>query len=87
MQEYATISLYRSAESLEEVRQVCSHKGQFPNKIFLVKKKERGSKPLINLKELNQHIPFRQSEMKRFQYLKTLLHKSEHMCNLDLKDT
>lgn len=87
MQEYATVSLCRDAECLDEINQVCSHKGQLLNKISLMKKKERDSKPLINLKESNQHIPFLHFKMKSFQYLKTLLHKNKHSCKLDLKDT
>ena len=39
---------------------------------------------MINLKESNQHISFLHFEMKSFQYLKTLLHKNEHSCKLDL---
>ena len=36
------------------MEQVCPQKDQFLSNIFIVKKKDGGSRPVINLKELNQ---------------------------------
>ena len=59
MQEKTTFSL--EVENLLKkgvVEQVCPQKQQFLSNIFIVKKKDRGNIPVINLKELNQYIPF-----------------------------
>ena len=59
MQEKTTISL--EVENLLKkgvVEQVCPQKQQFLSNIFVVKKKDGGNRPVINLKELNQYIPF-----------------------------
>ena len=87
MQEKETISL--EVENLLKkgaVEQVCPQKDQFLSNIFIVKKKDRGNRPVINLKDLNQYIPFLHFKMESLQSLKTLLQKNEHMCKLDLKD-
>ena len=41
----------------------------------MVKKKDGGSRPVINLKELNQYIPFLHFKMESLQSLKTFLQK------------
>ena len=59
MQENETISL--EVENLLKkgaVEQVCPQKDQFLSNIFIVKKKDGGNRPVINLKELNQYISF-----------------------------
>ena len=59
MQEKETISL--EVENLLKkgaVEQVCPQKDQFLSNIFIVKKKDGGNRPVINLKELNQYISF-----------------------------
>ena len=85
MQEKETISL--EVENLLKkgaVEQVCPQKDQSLSNIFIVKKKDRGNRPVIKLKELNQYIPFLHFKMESLQSLKTLLQKN--MCKLDLKD-
>ena len=62
-----------------------STKDQFLSNIYVVKKKD-GGRPVINLKELNQYIPFLHSKMESLQSLKTFLQKNEYMCKLYLKD-
>ena len=57
------------------VEQVCPQKDQFLSNIFTVKKKDGGNRPVINLKELNQYIPFLHFKMESLQSLKTLLQK------------
>ena len=85
MQEKETISL--EVENLLKkgaVEHVCPQKDQSLSNIFIVKKKDRGNRPVIKLKELNQYIPFLHFKMESLQSLKTLLQKN--MCKLDLKD-
>ena len=58
MYEKTTISL--EVENLLKkgvVEQVCPQKQQFLSNIFIVKKKDGGNRPVINLKQLNQYIP------------------------------
>ena len=57
------------------VEQVCPQKDQFLRNIFTMKKKDGGDRPVINLKELNQYIPFLHFKMESLQSLKTLLQK------------
>ena len=57
------------------VEQVCPQKDQFLSNTFTVKKKDGGNRPVINLKELNQYIPFLHFKMESLQSLKTLLQK------------
>ena len=87
MQEKETISL--EVENLLKkgaVEQVRSQKDQFLSNIFIVKKKDGGSRSVISLNELNQYIPLLHFKIESLQSLKTLLQKSEYMCKLDLKD-
>ena len=87
MQEKETISL--EVENLLKkgaVEQVRPQKDQFLSNVFIVKKKDGGSRSVNNLKELNQYIPLLHFKMESLQSLKTLLQKSEYMCELDLKD-
>ena len=46
--------------------------GQFLSSLFVIAKKDSGFRPVINLKALNQYIPY--------------LQKGDYMCKLDLKD-
>ena len=87
MQEKETISL--EVENLLKkgtVEKVCPKKDQFLSNIFIAKKKDGGNRSVINLKELNQYIPFLHFKMESLQSLKTPLQKNEHMSKLDLKD-
>ena len=81
-------NLIRSGKSFEERCKFCrtslSQKDQFPSNIFTVKKKDGGNRPVINLKELNQYIPFLHFKMESLQSLKPLLQKNKFMCKLDL---
>ena len=81
-------NLIRSGKSLEEgcCGTSLSTKEQFLSNIFIVKKKDGANRPVNNLKELNQHIPFLHFKMESLQFLKTLLQKNEYMCKLDFKD-
>ena len=73
MQEKETVSI--EVENLLEkgaVEQVCPKKDQFLGNMSIVKKKDGGNRPVINLKELNQYIIFLHFKMERLQLLRTL---------------
>ena len=57
------------------VEEVYPQKDQFLSNIFIVKKKDDGNRPVINLKELNQYIPFLHFKMESLQSLKALMQK------------
>ena len=59
---------------------------QFLSSKFLVPKKGGGNRPVINLKELNHHIPYSHFKMESLSLLKELLKKGDFMCKVDLKD-
>ena len=86
MQEKETISL--DVESLEEgcCGTSCPQMDQFLSNIFIVKMKDGGNRPVINLKESNQYIPFLYFKRESLQSLKTLLQKNKYICKPDLKD-
>ena len=59
---------------------------QFLSNILLVKKKDGGNHPCINLKALNKFIPCKHFEMEDLHCLKNLLKESDFLCKIDLKD-
>ena len=63
-----------------------SAKSQFVSNLFLVKKKDRGNRPVINLKNLNQYIPHHHFKMESPQSLRDILKQGDFICKLDLKD-
>ena len=65
----------------------CTHQtGEFISNLFLVGKKDGGHRPVINLKHLNQFVPYQHFKMEGLHYLKFLLQEEDYMCKLDLKD-
>ena len=60
--------------------------GEFLSNLFLVGKKDGGYRPVINLKMLNQFIPFLHFKMEGLSQLKHLIQEGDGMCKLDLKD-
>ena len=68
------------------IRKVQPSKGEFVSNLFLVKKKDGGQRPVINLKQLNAYIPYCHFKMKGLQNLKYILQKGDYMCKLNLKD-
>ena len=54
--------------------------------LFLVKKKDRGQKPVTELKQLNAYIPHFHVKMEGLQNLKYMLLTGDYMCKIDLKD-
>ena len=60
--------------------------GEFLRKLFFVRKKDGGYRPVINLKMLNQFVPFLYFKMEGFSQLKHLILEGDWMSKLDLKD-
>ena len=57
------------------IRKVQPWKGEFVSNLFLVKKKDGGQRPVINLKQLNEYIPCRHFRMEGLQNIKYILEK------------
>ena len=68
------------------IRQASTVKGEFLSNLLLVKKKDEGQRPVINLKHLNAFIPYNHFKMAGLQNLRYLLQDGDYMCKLDLKD-
>ena len=67
-----------------ELLELCQ--GQFLSSLFLVEKKEAGCfRPVINLKSLNQYIPYEHFKMESLSLLKDILQPGDFMCKVDLK--
>ena len=60
-------------------------KEEFLSNVFLVEKKGRGNHPAINLKHLNQFIPYQHFKMEGLFCLREMLQKDGFMCKLDIK--
>ena len=60
--------------------------GEFMSSLFLVGKKDGGYCPVINLKMLNQFIPFLHFKLEGLSQLKHIIQEGDWMCKLDLKD-
>ena len=59
--------------------------GYYSN-LFIVPKKDGGSRPVINLKALNSHLSIPHFKMEGTQNLKDILTKADYMVKLDLQD-
>ena len=57
--------------------------GEFLSKF---EKKDGGYRPVINLRMLNQFIPFLHFKMEDVSQLKHIIQEGDWMCKLDLKD-
>ena len=68
------------------VHEVNYQKGQFLSNLFLVKKKDGGNRPVINLKQLNAFIPYQHFKMEGLHLLKEMMQEKDYMCKIDLKD-
>ena len=66
------------------ISKVCHSKKEFYSSLFLISKKDGGSHAVINLKDLNQFIPYKHFKMEGLQ--KYVLQKMDYMCKIDLKD-
>ena len=69
------------------IQVVSPMKGEFISKIFLVPKKDGGSRPVINLKRLNSHIVYQHFKMEGLLHLlKHIIQEKDFMIKIDLKD-
>ena len=59
---------------------------QFLSNILLVKKKDGGNRPCINLKALDKFIPYKHFKIEGLHCLKYLLEENDFLCKIDLKD-
>ena len=60
--------------------------GEFLSNLFLMGKKDGGYRPVINLKMLNQFIPFLYFRIEGLSQLKHIIQEGDWMYKLDLKD-
>ena len=61
-------------------------KNQYLSNLFLVSKRDGGNRPVINLKHLNNFIPYQHFKMEGLNLLQNILQKGDYMYKLDLKD-
>ncbi|XP_068734583.1 uncharacterized protein [Montipora capricornis] len=60
--------------------------GEFLSSVVLVKKKNAGNRPVINLKELNSYVTYQHFKMEGLYLLKHLVQTGDWMIKIDLKD-
>ena len=77
---------------MRTIKKVSQHKdqhaqNQFLSILFLVRKKDEGSHPVMNLKTLNQFVPFMHFKMENLHTLKYMMKERDYMCKIYLKDT
>jgi hypothetical protein len=58
----------------------------FVSSLFVVPKKGGGHRPVINLKPLNNFVPYEHFKMESIHMLKDLLRKDDYLVKIDLKD-
>ena len=75
---------FRNKGNVEE--RAKSELGEFLSTLFLVNKKDRGHRPVINLKFRNSFIPYQHLKMKRLHLIKDLLQEHDFLMKIDLKD-
>ena len=65
------------AEMLQKgaIQVVSPLKGEFISTVFLVKKKDGGNRPVINLKQLNSFVVYQHFKMEGLDLLKHLIQK------------
>jgi len=69
-----------------EIKQTQRVEGQFLSNIFLRKKKDGTFRPVVNLRELNSHIPHQKFKMETLKDVKDTLREGDFMVKLDLND-
>ena len=68
------------------IQQTEHQAGEFLSNIFLVGKVDGGNQPVVNLRYLNQFIPYQHFKMEGFFCLRELLQEGDYICKLDMKD-
>ena len=74
-----------NAEAIHVVPLGELHQG-FVNSVFLVPKKGGGQRPVVNLRPLNQFIPYEHFKIEGIHMLRDLLRKGDFMVKIELKD-
>lgn len=59
---------------------------EFVSNIFLVEKKDKGMRPMISLKDLNEWVEYNHFKMEGIHMLRNLLRRGDWLTRLDLKD-
>ena len=59
---------------------------QFLSNIFVVPKSDNKYRPIINLKKLNNFVPYAHFKMEGLKDVKNILKEGDWMCKLDLRD-
>ena len=70
----------------EAIQKTEHQAGEFLRKAFLVGKRYGGNRPVVNLRYLNQFIPYQHFKMEGLFCLCELLQEGDYMCKLDIKD-
>ena len=68
------------------MRIVIPKENQLLSNIFIRPKKDGEFRPIINLKRLNQFVPYQHFKMEGLRAVKNILSDGDLMCKLDLKD-
>ena len=59
---------------------------QFVSNLFLVSKRDGGSRPVINLKDLNEYLQYNHFKMEGIHLLRDLMRPNDWLGKIDLKD-
>ena len=76
--------LQKRAVEIVDPRNECQN--QFISTLFVRPKKDGGSRPIFNLKQLNEFVIYEHFKMEGFQVVKNMMIKNDFMCKIDLKD-
>ena len=68
------------------IKECQPHQNQFMSTLFLVGKKDRSNRPVLNSKKLSNLIPYQHFKTKGFCYLRCMLQQGDYMCKLDMKN-
>ncbi|XP_057294612.1 uncharacterized protein LOC130623139 [Hydractinia symbiolongicarpus] len=68
------------------IQSICHVKGEFLSNVFLVPKKDRGNRPVSNLKHLNKFVPYHHFKMEGLHLIQEMIQEGDYMCKIDLKD-
>ena len=68
------------------IRIAIPKENQLLSNIFIRPKKDGEFRPIINLKRLNQFVPYQHFKMEGLRDVKNMLSDGALMCKLDLKD-
>ncbi|XP_056380443.1 uncharacterized protein LOC130275879 [Hyla sarda] len=76
----------KELSSKNAIIQIPSHTSGFLSNLFLVKKKDGGYRPVINLKTLNNYVCYHHFKMEGIHLLRDLLLPEDWLAKIDLKD-